>query len=213
MMVERERQGVLVSVIGAGNYKEVEYILAGRGSSRSSFATWALKELLQDEETFDEVLIFGVKGAAWHLVDSHLPEARKAYLPEVKTQQEVDEGFLLIEKTLREFQSPSLTLDLTHGYRHHVMLILLTTFYLSMLEHLSLEGIYYAMLPYREEQAQFLDLMPFFSLLKTVVRVKTFQETMHATGISDLREELQRVRNAFGRRKEVDRASAVGKVE
>ena len=213
-MAERSEIKVLCSVIGAGKYSEVEYFFPPKDTMKTDFATFALKEFLEkDSGPFDKILIFGVESAAWQLVEKYLPEAQCKVIPEVKYQREVDEAFKAIKETLLDLSPCTIVLDLTHGYRHHPMLLLLTGVYLSMLDYLRLEGVYYAMLPWGEERAEFLDLKPFLTLLDTVVNVKTFRETMHAVGIAKMRAEVEGVRNDLGRRGLIKEAAELARIE
>jgi len=213
-VAERSEMKVLCSVIGAGKYSEVEYFFPPKDTMKTDFATFALKEFLEkDSGPFDKILIFGVESAAWQLVEKYLPEAQCKVIPEVKYQREVDEAFKAIKETLLDLSPCTIVLDLTHGYRHHPMLLLLTGVYLSMLDYLKLEGVYYAMLPWGEERAEFLDLKPFLTLLDTVVNVKTFRETMHAVGIAKMRAEVEGVRNDLGRRGLIKEAAELARIE
>ena len=213
-MAETEGIRVLCSVLGAGEYSEVEYFFPPKDTMRTDFATFALKEFLEKgSRPFDRVLIFGVESAAWQLVRKYLPEAQRKVIPEVKFQREVDEAFRTIKETLLELNPSAVVMDLTHGYRHHPLLLLLTGVYLSMLDYMELEGVYYAMLPRGERQAEFLNLKPFLTLLETVVNAKTFRETMHAVGVSKMREKIEQERNDLGRRGLIREAAELAKIE
>ncbi len=213
-MAETKGMRVLCSVIGAGKYQEIKYLLPPKDTMRTDFATFALKEFLErNSKPFDRILVFGVESAAWQLVERYLPEAQRKIIPEVRYQKEVDEAFKIIKETLISLSPCTVVLDLTHGYRHHPLLLLLTGVYLSVLDYVELEGVYYAMLPRGEEEAEFLNLKPFLTLFETVVNAKTFRETMHAVGVARMRAEVERVRNDLGRRGFIREAAELVRIE
>jgi len=205
---------VLCSVIGAGQWSEVEYLFPPYYTVKTDFATYALKRFLDDKGTpTDTVVIFGVESAAWAIVDKYLPEAKRKVIPEVKYQREVDDAFRTIKEALLELGPCTLVLDLTHGYRHHSFFLLLMGVYLSMLGRLELEAVYYAMLPWKEDRAEFLNLKPFLVLLDTVMNAKIFKGTMHAVGISEIRSTIEEERNDLGRRNLIREASSLYHIE
>ena len=204
---------MLVGVLGSGKWEPVRYVLPGVGEYESDYATFALKKLLEGEgRDFDKIVIFGVETAAWKFVERYFPEAERVVIPEARNEREVEDIFRIMSGSLSQ-ERPELILDLTHGYRHQPLFLLLCAFYLEMLDIVRIERAYYAMLPFGERRAEFLDLNPFISLLRTTKRVKIFHETMHITGLEEIEEEIREARNRLGREGRIEEAKRFNEIE
>lgn len=80
----------------------------------------------------------------------------------------------------------TLTIDVTHGFRHFSFLMYAGALYLSALGRVKIARIYYALLARAPEVSPFFDLMPLLRLPQWIQAVRTLRETGSAKLIGEL---------------------------
>ena len=81
----------------------------------------------------------------------------------------------------------TLTIELTHGFRHYALLMLLGAFYVDALWHnLELQNIYYALQKFDGSPSPYIDLRQLLDFFKWIYAADTFRNTGSALPMVDL---------------------------
>ena len=187
----------LVAVVGAGKWERVEYVLQG-WRFETDFSPHALHHFFRDE--VDKFVFFGTEGSKWDVVCRYFSDFESVLIPEGRDGEEIKQVTKIFMENLRG----GVILDLTHGFRHHPMLLLLTAFTLSLLGRCNVLHAFYAMLPLGERRAEFLDLSQYLTALEAFFSAETFRATFYAARLKELRERVaRRKKGATQREREV----------
>ena len=175
----------LVAVVGAGKWERVEYVLQG-WRFETDFSPHALHHFFRDE--VDKFVFFGTEGSKWDVVCRYFSDFESVLIPEGRDGEEIKQ----ITKIFMENLRGDVILDLTHGFRHHPMLLLLTAFTLSLTGRCNVLHAFYAMLPLGERRAEFLDLSQYLTALEAFFSAETFRASLYAARLKELRESVAR---------------------
>lgn len=182
---------VLLTALGT-RAEEATYRL-GDGRVTASLAPLALLQLLEDPAP-DLVLAVCTDRAA----EVTLPVLRERLdemglrlevvrVPEATTAHELTKFVETVAKRVTRCcaHGALLSVDLTHGYRHHAVLLYVTALYLASLDRLEVEHVWYAPLA-KDQDAEVLDLQPLLLLPRAVHAVQELRESGSARSLGRL---------------------------
>ena len=197
----------LIGVVGTGKWNKVTYIYKGK-SYETDFATYALYKLLEEDAIkFNKVVLFGTEESNWEIVQCDFGEKiTKVIIPEGRNEEEIGEITRIFFENIPEGE---IILDLTHGHRHHPILLLLISSYLDLIGKSKIVHTYYAMVPFGETQAEFFDLSLYLTIFETFFGLEIFRTTFYSHKLEEVEEELEEKAKNF---KEKQALSEVRKV-
>ncbi|MBA2671448.1 MAG: TM1812 family CRISPR-associated protein [Gemmatimonadetes bacterium] len=173
---------ILLTSLGAGPLREPlpRYTLAGR-ESEAPFAPLALWHLLPQKHRPDRMLVLVTKKAAGTNFGPFQKEVERIGIPvercdvpDVVTVTELDD--FLGPTAERLPHGSRVTLDVTHGFRHHAFLFYSLALYLKSLRGVRIEGAWYGMLESGEPAKPIVNLQPALDLAEWFHAVRLFQE-------------------------------------
>lgn len=193
----RAKRRVLLTALGVA-HKEARYRLGDRTAS-AQLAPLALLELLQDP--VEVVVAVCTKEAAQAtfpilkraLAQRNLPLER-IEVPEATATAELRDFVEKVTSQVDELSGEAgvrLTVDLTHGFRHHAVLLYVTALYLASRERLEVDHVWYAPLA-PEQENEILDLRPLVLLPELVHAVRELRETGSARSLAKVVRSSQR---------------------
>jgi len=211
-LADLETGNVLVGVLGAGKYVNVNYQLRGR-SVFTYYATYALKKILEESGVhFDEVFLFGTSGSNWSVAEDLFEVYKRVIVPEGKGESELKDTYMIFFEELSRCRS--ITLDLTHAFRHLSQLLLIVAYYLDLLGKTKIEGIYYGLLtePREGASATIVDLKPLLTSLRTLFNVEIFRRTLKVSGLDPILNDLELYAQQAAGREEKELFSSIRSV-
>lgn len=183
-------QRILLTALGTRS-EPAGYRLGDR-VARRRLAPVALADLL--EEPIDRVLAVCTEEARRRTG----PELRDAFdvrelpvevidVPDATTSDELTRFVETVARAVTahclQGRETALVVDITHGFRHHAVLLYAVSLYLSSLDRLTVEQVWYAPLS-TEGDAEILDLRPLLLLPQLVHAVHELRETGNARSLS-----------------------------
>jgi CRISPR-associated Csx2 family protein len=184
--VHREYTGrdhVLLTVLGT-NSRPALYALEER-RSQAVLAPLALLELLPEANRPDRLFAVCTPQAAdetWPILVEELKrrnegcEPKRIDVPSPSNQADVYDFLQRVAGAIPE--STELTVDVTHGFRHHSFLTYLAVQYLTTLHDVQVHGAYYGLLGQGPDGASpFLDLRPLLELPRWTHALKVLGDT------------------------------------
>ncbi len=180
---------LLVTVLGIES-RQTKYSLGDR-VVQADLATAALVQLLPDDQKPDEVIALCTPQAierTWPALKTSLGLRCPAQCVEISLGHEpedINEFLRAMIEAVPHGPDVHLILDLTHGFRHLPMLMYTAALYLSALQGVKLDGVYYGMLG-REDPAPFIDLRPLLELPSWFHAVRVLKRTGSGRPIADL---------------------------
>jgi CRISPR-associated DxTHG motif protein len=181
---------LLISTIGTTEYEEAEYALDGE-SVTSRYSTVAVERWIDDDV---QPLVIRTEGAA----EMHDEELRGSFetepgfetIPLGQSEEELQEIFTTIVESIGEAEPDSVSLDITHGFRSLPMVYFASLTYVSTLEDIEVEGVYYGAFEARDgDVTPVFDMTYLFDLMDWYHAVRTFRETGSLLQIQELLEE------------------------
>ena len=176
------RDEVLLTVLGT-NPQPATYALNGQQND-ARLAPVALFDLLPDAERPDRVVALctpEAKRESWPLLERALHGKCKVESVDVTatdSQAGVDDYLRQIVAALSATDGANLSLsvDVTHGFRHWSFLTYVGVLYLAALRGVRLRGAYYALLR-RDQPSPFLDLRPLLELPRWTHALEVLRDT------------------------------------
>ena len=185
----------------SGGMQPVWYVYQGR-QIEAGLAPLAILRLLEQQERPTHVIAMLTSVAregAWprfreqvHAVLHRYPDCIE--IPDGRNQAELQ---VILERVANVFSDPrwdhaSVSLDITHGFRHFPLLVYTLGLYLHSMRALPIRGLFYGMLEGAsspEKPAALLNLQPILALPDWVHAVRVFRETGSAGPIAALLKE------------------------
>jgi hypothetical protein len=180
----------LLTVLGT-QPRRARYSLNGR-QAEAALAPLALLELLSHhpERCPSHVLALctpAAKEESWPLLVKGLGPRFEARAVELPGDPADVRGFLrAVAQAVEPQPGTALTVDATHGFRHHSFLTCLAALYLAELRGTEVRGAWYGLL--QEAESRFLDLRPLLELPRWIHALRTFSETGSARPLAALLE-------------------------
>jgi len=181
---------LLLSSIGTSDYEETVYEL-GETKESSRFSTVAVESQIDDEV---QPLVIRTQKAAekydQELRESFKKEPEFRDIPLGRSEEELEEIFQTIVGSVGDFESDSVSLDITHGFRSLPMVYFASLTYVSTLEGIEIEGVYYGAFEARDgNTTPIFDITYLFDLMDWYHAVRTFRETGSLLQIQELLDE------------------------
>lgn len=167
----------------------------GDQERKSLFAPLALLQLLPAERRPERVIVLATAKAADTSFPRFLEEAERigvpaerCDVPDVATTADLDRFFSAIADRLPA--GCRVTLDVTHGLRHHAFLFYSLALYLRSLRGVRIEGAWYGMLETGTPTKPIIDLRPALDLAEWFHAVRLFRDTGSASALAELLDSL-----------------------
>lgn len=180
---------ILLTVLGK-EAKDAEYVLEGR-SRQARLAPVALFNLVPSGDRPTCVYALCTREAsqtAWPVLQQALEgqvRVESIPIPSGDEQEDVD-GFLRAVVAAVPEQA-TITVDVTHGYRHFSFLMFVGALYLVALRRVRVRAIYYGLLRSSHQgPSPFIDLSRLLHLTQWIHALRVFQETGSALAMSEL---------------------------
>ena len=182
-----EREHLLLTVLGT-KPREALYTFDGR-KERAQLAPVALLKLLAPADRPNRILAIctpEAEGDSWQLLkvaldDQYTVEAVK--VPSGETQDVVND--CLAKVTAGIPADVDLTVDITHGLRHHSFLTYVAVLYLAALRGVRVRGAYYGMFKGKDQDSPFFDLRPLLELPNWIYAIQVLRDTGSALPLAD----------------------------
>ena len=186
----------LISFLGATPWDKLRYQLnlSNDHYIESDYATFALKELLgmmNSEYKKLRIILFGTHASNWRVAEKYFGDNfTKIIIPEVKNNKESAELFKLI---IQEIPEGELILDLTHGYRHLPIFLLLSSFMLELIDSNKHKIIhaFYALRSREEKTAKFISINNYLTFLDSIFATELFRKSLHTERLDAITRELE----------------------
>ncbi|MER3490294.1 MAG: TIGR02221 family CRISPR-associated protein [Meiothermus sp.] len=174
---------ILLSIVGTGDYREVEYRWNGRSAS-ASLIQQALAEWWPDSEK----LFLATPEAR----DKHGKSLKRIVtveedivdIPNGLNQEEYAEIFNKLVERLP--QDAEVVLDITHGFRSLPVLVLLGMSFLRVAKNIQIRHLLYGVYQEDQSEAPVIDLAPFVSMLDWAIATNRFLDTGDAGKLADI---------------------------
>ncbi len=183
--MSRPRPLVLLTALGTVA-RDATYRIEGRESTRP-LAPLALVDLAGERP--DRVLAVCTEEAlatTFPILRAELEDLgvdiQAIGVPGALDAGELDEFVGAVSRAVSDEAPLRLWVDLTHGFRHHAVLLYAACLYLASLEQLALEHVWYA--PLSDAGADVLDLVPLVRLPELVQAVREVAETGSARSLA-----------------------------
>ncbi len=188
---------VLMTVLGI-NSQSTRYQLDGTEYC-APLAPIALFHLLRQKPT--KILAFCTDQAeetTYQLLETELREhctVVRIRIPEGETENSLDDFLKIFAQ--KAPRTGALTVEITHGYRHYALLMLLGAFYVSALrEDLQLNHVYYAIFGKGNSPSPIVDLGRLLELSEWIHATNTFHTTGSAQPMANLIRQVDTSQNA-----------------
>ena len=179
---------LLITVLGT-RLKEATYLLGNRpGTAR--VAPVALFNLLPQDERPDRVLALCTELAKAESLPylkaelAHKCPVQCVEVPAGDAQGDVDAFLTQVARAIPESTEVTLTVDITHGFRHFSFLIYVAVLYLQALRGTRVRAAYYGILGPDAEPRPFLDLRPLLDLPDWIYALRALRDTGSAAPIA-----------------------------
>jgi hypothetical protein len=113
-------------------------------------------------------------------------EVLSADIPSGAAAQDVDHFLSVMVAACERHAESTVTVDVTHGYRHFSFLMYTGALYLAALGRVTIDAIYYALLNPQPQVSPFFDLTPLLELPRWVHALETLRETGSAKVVAKL---------------------------
>ena len=170
---------LLLTILGVGS-QEADYVLGEGAAERSRLAPSALMKLLPEDQRPSRVRALCTSAAktTGGILQNELSGVTVDLvpIPDGQSQDDVD-GFLRVFAEAIPEQT-SVTLDITHGFRHFSFLMFVGALYVSALREVEVRAVYYALWK-RPDQgvSPFLELKRLLDLSRWIHAIQAFRET------------------------------------
>ncbi|MDW8104666.1 MAG: TIGR02221 family CRISPR-associated protein [Armatimonadota bacterium] len=172
----------LLTFLGAGNYKQVEYIW-GDQRYRTDLFPSAVVEWLRPQET----VVFLTKEARelhWERFRSMVGDKTKLIARDIPAGQSEEELWQIFDIVVESVQQrEEIVVDITHAFRSLPMLLLSIVMFLRATREVCVKHIFYGQYLEGKDEAPVLDLILFLQLLDWASATQRFKETGDARWI------------------------------
>lgn len=182
---------VLLTILGL-EPKDAEYAL-GEERQMASLAPVALFGLLPPAKRPEVVVALCTEQARLKTLPeleaalSGKAEVLSADIPSGADAQDVDRFLSAMVVACERHAGTTITVDVTHGYRHFSFLMYTGALYLAALGRVTVDAIYYALFnPQPQQVSPFFDLTPLLKLPRWVHALETLRETGSAKVVAAL---------------------------
>ena len=181
---------VLLTILGL-DPKPAEYEFAGNHQT-TTLAPAALFDLLPTENRPTVVVALCTEQARSKTLPeleaalSGKAEVLSADIPSGADAQDVDHFLSAMVAACEKHAGATVTVDVTHGFRHFSFLMYTGALYLAALGRVSVDAIYYALLNPHPKVSPFFDLTPLLELPRWMHALETLQETGSAKVVAKL---------------------------
>lgn len=155
-----EREKLILSFLGTGNYQEIPYVLDGQEYT----TPYTQEALVRHYPSHALKVLLTERARAKH---GEALRARVAYqevpIPDGRSEEELWQIFNAMAEAVPE--GARLVLDVSHGFRSQPILGLAVAHFLRVAKGVEVERILYGILLEEEGRGEFLDLTPFLELL------------------------------------------------
>ena len=107
-------------------------------------------------------------------------------IPSGADAQDVDRFLSAMVDACERHSESTVTVDVTHGFRHFSFLMYIGALYLAALGRVTIDAIYYALLTPQPQVSPFFDLTPLLELPRWVHALETLRETGSAKVVANL---------------------------
>ncbi|SNZ09104.1 CRISPR-associated protein, TM1812 family [Persephonella hydrogeniphila] len=169
----------LISILGAGNYRETIYQFEGIKEK-----TDYVLSIIEKAVNPDEIIIIGTDKSRWELADKKVKNYQKILIPFGKNYNEFWKIFETL--TALDVESKDIYLDLTHGFRSIPIFISTVMNFFEKVKNAHIKGIYYGMFEVESDIKPVVDLMPILEINRWIDGYTIFKEYGDSRKISSL---------------------------
>jgi len=173
---------VLISVLGAGNYRETVYRF-GDLREKTSYLLTVLKKVLQP----DRIYIIGTDKSRWELADRLIGDYEKVLIPFGTSQEDFWQMFKALADL--EVDGKDVYLDLTHGFRSIPLFISTAMNFFEKVKDARIKGVYYGMFEVEGDEKPVVDILPILEMNRWIEGFTLFKEFGDSSKIAKLLEE------------------------
>lgn len=169
--MEIEKKKILISFLGAGNYKQVKYKINGF-SFESQLALVPLIKFFQP----DLIYVIGTKDSSWHLLKGL--NYTTLEIPGGKNAEEFWEMFDLVLKKIEvEIKNSKIAFDITHCFRSIPFFVVILTKCIKFIEESAeISHIFYGYLDRLANESDIIDLQPLLELLDWLEAISSLKK-------------------------------------
>ncbi len=173
---------VLISVLGAGNYRETIYKF-GDLEEKTNYVLSVIKKVISP----DKIYIVGTEQSRWNLADELIGDYEKVVIPFGTNHQEFWQMFEILSGL--DVENKDIYMDLTHGFRSIPLFISTVMNFFEKVKNAKIKGVYYGMFEVQGEVKPIIDMLPILEMNNWIEGYTLYKEYGDSRKIGDLIEE------------------------
>ena len=173
---------VLISVLGAGNYKETVYSFEDI-QEKTDYVLSVIEKAVKP----DKIYIVGTEQSRWELADKSIKDYEKVVIPFGTNHQEFWKMFEILSKL--DVENKDIYMDLTHGFRSIPLFISTVMNFFEKVKNAKIKGVYYGMFEVKTDVKPVVDMLPILEMNKWIEGYTLYREYGDSRKMADLIEE------------------------
>ncbi|EDP72904.1 TIGR02221 family CRISPR-associated protein, partial [Hydrogenivirga sp. 128-5-R1-1] len=160
---------VLISILGAGNYKETVYSF-GDIQEKTDYVLSVIEKAVKP----DKIYIVGTEQSRWELADKSIKDYEKVVIPFGTNHQEFWKMFEILSKL--DVENKDIYMDLTHGFRSIPLFISTVMNFFEKVKNAKIKGVYYGMFEVKTDVKPVVDMLPILEMNKWIEGYTLYKE-------------------------------------
>jgi CRISPR-associated DxTHG motif protein len=148
---------ILLSILGAGNYRETIYKF-NEIEEKTSYVLTVLEKAIKP----DKIYIIGTDKSKWELADKEIKNYEKVVIPFGTSQEEFWKMFEIL--TNLDVENKDIYMDLTHGFRSIPLFISTVMNFFEKVKNAKIKGVYYGMFEVQSDTKPIIDMLPILEM-------------------------------------------------
>ena len=173
---------ILISILGAGNYKETIYKF-GDIQERTDYVLSVIRKIIKP----DKIYIVGTEQSRWNLADQSIGEYEKVVIPFGTNHQEFWQMFEILSGL--DVENKDIYMDLTHGFRSIPLFISTVMNFFEKVKNAKIKGVYYGMFEVQGDVKPIIDMLPILEMNNWIEGYTLYKEYGDSRKMGDLIQE------------------------
>jgi len=173
---------ILLSVLGAGNYRETIYKF-NEIEEKTSYVLTVLEKAIKP----DKIYIIGTDKSRWELADKEIKNYEKVVIPFGTSHEEFWKMFEIL--TSLDVENKDIYMDLTHGFRSIPLFISTVMNFFEKVKNAKIRGVYYGMFEVHGKVKPIIDMLPILEMNSWIEGYTLYKEYGDSRRIGNLIQE------------------------